>query len=93
MKDFFGDMEFYRKSNYDKVVEMGEMFVRLWGMCLGVFFDFFVFMVMVGLFLGLNIYFQVNIFFRNLKFFELLYYYVVYVLICKFIFYLKYCIM
>lgn len=50
MKDLFGDLKVYEKSNYDMVVEMGVMFVRMWGIFLGVFFEMFVFMVMVGFF-------------------------------------------
>lgn len=62
VKDFFGDLEFYRKSNHDKVVEMGEMLARSWGTCLGAPPDLFASMVMVGLPPGLNIHSQVNTF-------------------------------
>lgn len=93
MKDFFGDMEFYRKSNHDKVVEMGEMLARSWGTCLGAPPDLFASMAMVGLPPGLNIHSQVNIFPRNLKFSELLYHHVAHVSICKLIPYPKHRIM
>ncbi|KAG0583214.1 hypothetical protein KC19_3G118400 [Ceratodon purpureus] len=58
VKDFFGDLENYRMSNHDKVVEMGEMLARSWGTCLGAPRDLFASMAMVGLPPGLNIHSQ-----------------------------------
>ena len=60
IKDFFGDLEAYRKDNHDKVVEMGEMLARSWETSLGAPPDLFASMAMVGLPPGLNIHSQVQ---------------------------------
>lgn len=60
VKDFFGDVNTYKKSNHDKVVEMAEMLTAAWGTCLGAPPELFASMAMVGLPSKLNIHSQVK---------------------------------
>ena len=60
VKDFFGDVNTYKKSNHDKVVEMAEMLTAAWGTCLGAPPELFASMAMVGLPSKLNIHSEVE---------------------------------
>lgn len=55
MKDLFGDLKAYEKSNHDMAVEMGVMLARTWGTSLGAPPEMFASMVMVGLPAQINI--------------------------------------